>query len=131
MKSDNEEKSFLSDLKKQNFEVDFQIEVSNKTDNIDLKQQTEFVSEIEDNNEEVLQENLSQQSQKSGNDDPGYFDKTAKMKSRKEIKKIDTKSKIYNAIRKNMYVECTEISAMSEKEVEEVRKSLGEIKVRG
>lgn len=91
----------------------------------------QIVNDIEAEVEQEQFERQSAKSTQSGQEDADYFAKTAKIRSKKDIKKIDTKSKIYNPIRKNLYVQCPEISAMTEEEVEAVRKSLGDIKVRG
>ena len=40
-------------------------------------------------------------------------------------------AKIYDAVRKNLYKESPEIAAMSAEEVDELRRQLGDIKVRG
>lgn len=108
-----------------------QAEIEPKETIIAKAQESEFVNDLEHDEEEIRLENLSQTSKKSKEEEMGYFEKTSKIKSRKEIKKIDTKSKIYNPIRNNLYVECAEISSMTEKDVEEVRKRLGDIKIRG
>jgi ATP-dependent RNA helicase DDX46/PRP5 len=50
---------------------------------------------------------------------------------KKELPKIDHSTVEYAPFRKNFYVEVPEISNMSEEQVEELRKSLDSIKVRG
>lgn len=77
-------------------------------------------------------DNLSNHSQVlEAEKQPDYFDQAKKIQKKKAIEPVDFTSKIYNPIRKNLYVESKEIAEMTEEQVEELRVRLGDIKVRG
>ena len=133
MENEESDAQFLLDLKRGLIEGDLKNEKQEENEEKTEKPKNllGFVSEFEIEETEQKKEQMSQKSNESDTEEKGYFSKTAKLKSKKEIKKIDVKSKIYNPIRKDLYVECAEISVMTEAEVDEVRKNLGDIKVRG
>lgn len=60
-----------------------------------------------------------------------YLDKEKRRAERKDLKLVDHENFQYDKIRKNLYIETKEISRLTDKEVSELRKSNGEIKVRG
>jgi len=63
--------------------------------------------------------------------DQDFLTKQKKMQERKELKNLDQGDIEYEPFRKNFYIEPREIAAMTKEEVEEYRKELGEIQVRG
>jgi ATP-dependent RNA helicase DDX46/PRP5 len=64
-------------------------------------------------------------------DDDDFLLKQKKMADRKELKQVDHTTMKYEPFRKSFYIECKEIAQMNDEEVEEYRKAIGDIKVRG
>lgn len=61
-----------------------------------------------------------------------YFKTKDILEKKKQVNPLITNnSKIVDEIKKNLYVECPEIKALSEEEVEALKKQLGNIKIRG
>ena len=60
-----------------------------------------------------------------------YLSKLRKQAEKKELKLVDHSTIEYGAFIKNFYIEPTEQRGLSEKEIRELRKKLGDIKVRG
>lgn len=60
-----------------------------------------------------------------------YFSNVKKQSDRKQLKPIDHLQQHYKPFKKNFYIESSEITAMTEEEVAQYRKELGDIAVRG
>ena len=60
-----------------------------------------------------------------------FLDKEKRRADKKSLKFIDYSQHQYEPIRKNLYIESKEISKMTEREVNDLRKTKGDIKVRG
>lgn len=54
-----------------------------------------------------------------------------KLAEKKELKSLDHSLINYKPYRKDFYIECQEITNMTEEEVEKYRKELGDITIRG
>lgn len=74
-----------------------------------------------------------QDAEKNANQASGgsFLDKEKRRADKKSLKFIDYSQHQYEPIRKNLYIESKEISKMTDREVAELRKSKGDIKVRG
>ena len=87
--------------------------------------------------EETLQKTLSRgggmlsSAQKINNLRSSYLERKEKMEKRKNLKRVDHSSIIYDSVRKDVYREAQEIKHMSEAEVIQKRLQLGNIKIRG
>lgn len=110
---------------------------------VETKPETEKKSDDEfcDDNEVADQMNIEEHlkkttgmessSQKIDKIRSTYLEKKKKMEKKKMLKRIDHSSIIYEPIRKDLYRESTEISSMTEEEVAQKRRELGDIKIRG
>lgn len=87
------------------------------------KAQRDFLSEEEDMGEYV----------KADMDEVGddYFTKQRKLAEKKDLKPTDHSKLFYEPFRKNFYIESKEISSLNIDEKVNLRKELGDIKVRG
>ena len=64
-------------------------------------------------------------------DDTDFVARQKKMADKKELKLVDHSQINYEPFRKNFYIETREIRELTDEQVEEIRKDLGDIKVRG
>lgn len=60
-----------------------------------------------------------------------YFTKQKKLAEKKDLKPVDHSKMIYEPFRKNFYIESKEITSMTAEQKANLRKELGDIKVRG
>ncbi|OXB72212.1 UNVERIFIED_CONTAM: hypothetical protein H355_014953 [Colinus virginianus] len=66
-----------------------------------------------------------------GEEDLSYFDLLLKVGTKKQLPTVDHEASEYPEIRKNIYVQVKEITNMKDHEVEALRKTHGNIRVRG
>ena len=92
-------------------------------ENMNNKPQRDFLSEDED-----VVEYVKADIDEVGDD---YFTKQRKMAEKKDLKPIDHSKVAYESFRKNFYIESKEISSLKSEEKMNLRKELGDIKVRG
>jgi ATP-dependent RNA helicase DDX46/PRP5 len=60
-----------------------------------------------------------------------YLDREKRKAERKDLKIVDHSLLTYDKLNKNLYIETKEIAKMTDKEVADLRKAYGDIKVRG
>lgn len=60
-----------------------------------------------------------------------FLEKEKRKADGKDLKLVDHTTETYDKIRKNLYIESKEITIMTDKEIAELRKVYGDIKVRG
>ena len=60
-----------------------------------------------------------------------YFARKEKMAEKKNLRPVNHAEIEYEPFRKNLYIECEDITSMSEADIEYFRKELGDIKLRG
>lgn len=60
-----------------------------------------------------------------------YFAKREKLAQKRTLKPVDHSEIEYEPFRKNLYIECEDITAKSEEDIEYFRRELGDIKIRG
>ena len=85
--------------------------------------QREFLSEDED-----IIEYVKTDMDEVGDD---YFTKQRKLAEKKDLKPTDHSKVLYETFRKNFYIESKEITCLKPEEKIQLRKDLGDIKVRG
>ncbi|PFH33814.1 DEAD/DEAH box helicase domain-containing protein [Besnoitia besnoiti] len=66
-----------------------------------------------------------------GDENLSYFDLLMKVGAKKQLPTVDHEASEYPPIKKNLYIQVKEISCMKEHEVDALRKTHGNIKVRG
>lgn len=75
--------------------------------------------------------NNNNKAKKEDEDPDDYFTKQKKMTEKKELKPVDHLQMNYKPFRREFYIECPEIRDMTQTQVDEYRKQLGDITVRG
>jgi ATP-dependent RNA helicase DDX46/PRP5 len=133
--NEEEDDNFLAELKRRLAigNINHPLAESNgQSDNNDNRDVPQIMDGENVENGDKLLDNVSEHSGVLENEkQPDYFDQAKKIQKKKAIEPIDFMSKIYNPIRKNLYIESKEIAEMTEEQVEELRARLGEIKIRG
>lgn len=69
--------------------------------------------------------------QKNEEEADSFLDREKRKETRKEIQAVDHGMTAYDPLNKNLYIETKEIARMTDKDVQNFRKSYGDIKVRG
>ena len=69
--------------------------------------------------------------EKDEDDAESFLEKEKRKAEKKDLKRVDHSLENYEPINKSLYIETKEISKMTDKEVSEFKKLIGDIKVRG
>ena len=107
-------------------------------DNPNVKQNLALNQQIKELNDPELFSDLSIEEQEHAKEringdaqtNTDFFALVDKVKKKKEFETIH-ETKLHDDVKKNLYIESSEITAMTDEDVEEMRKQLGDIKIRG
>lgn len=81
--------------------------------------------------DQLMESDPDRSEESSEEEQPSYFDLVKRFTTKKTLPVVDHSSIEYKPFRKNLYVQVKEISSMKDHEVEDLRRTHGDIRVRG
>ena len=138
----SDDQAFVEALKNSNLLFDEIEEESKSVEKVVSKKEKsesedEFCGDTEVAEQEILEEKLKKaggmESSSKGIDmiRNSYLEKKKNLERKKILQRVDHSNVIYESIRKDLYIECNELEIMTEDEVAQKRRVLGDIKIRG